>query len=245
MKQYFGKIIFWLGTAAEAAVIQYYLFGDFGCIGIILAGLTSLLLWGLLLTLPRGIIITTLTVQALFFWLLLVWHSHFDDPLSLRLIATSYREGLQFAAVSWQALLTLPVAVMLTFTCGQLIYILKFWRPWADRLMLRLVCGIPVVCHDTVLILKDRKQIAVYDSFAISRILTQRKQAAVVLINGIRIIFLTFQIDLCVIAVYLQPWSAGCKTCIRGSIPLERSPGIITADTVYRLQGSVWCQTGI
>lgn len=42
-----------------------------------------------------------------------------------------------------------------------------------------LVCGFPVVCHDTVLILKDRKQIAVYDSFAISRILTQRKQAAV------------------------------------------------------------------
>ena len=99
----------------------------------------------------------------------------------------------------------------------------------------RLVSGFPVVCHDTVLILKDRKQIAVYDSFAISRILTQRKQAAVVLINGIRIIFLTFQIDLCVIAVYLQPWSAGCKTCIRGSIPLERSPGIITADAVYGL----------
>lgn len=145
MKQYFGKIIFWLGTAAEAAVIQYYLFGDFGCIGIILAGLTSLLLWGLLLTLPRGIIITALTVQALFFWLLLVWHSHFDDPLSLRLITTSYREGLQFAAVSWRALLTLPVAVMLTFTCGQLIYVLKFWRPWADRLMLRLVCGIPLL----------------------------------------------------------------------------------------------------
>ena len=145
MKQDYGKIIFWLVTAVEAALLQHALFGSYGCIGVILAGITALLFWGLVLTLPRGIIAVMLVLQALIFWLLLVWHSHFEDPLSLQLVSTSYQEGLQFAAASWPALLTFPAAVMLAATGVQLIYILKFWRPLADKFILRLVCGIPLL----------------------------------------------------------------------------------------------------
>ena len=85
------------------------------------------------------------------------------------------------------------------------------------------------------MILKDRDQIAVYDGLGVRWILAQCKQTAVILINRIGIVFLACQIDLSVVAVGRKPRGTGRKACICRRIPLERSPGIITADAVYGL----------
>lgn len=145
MKNHLGKILFWLVAAGEAAAVQDYLFADYGLIGVVLTGLIALLLWGIILTLPRKVIVSAIVIQTLFFWLLLVWHSHFDEPLTLQLIQTSYGEGLQFAAVSLSSLITLPVLIILALAGGELFYVLKLWKPWADKLPLRLICGIPLI----------------------------------------------------------------------------------------------------
>ena len=64
----------------------------------------------------------------------------------------------------------------------------------------------------------------------------KRANARAVLVTlGIGIVFLACQIDLSVVAVGRKPRGTGRKACICRRIPLERSPGIITADAVYGL----------
>ena len=62
----------------------------------------------------------------------------------------------------------------------------------------------PVVGHDAVLVLEDWNQITVHDRLGIARVLPERQQTTVVLVNGIRVVFLTVQVDSRVITVYRQ-----------------------------------------
>ncbi len=93
-----------------------------------LVWLFALCLWGAIFTLPRAFIAIMFVLQAQASILLTIWHSHFDNPLSLFVIFQQYREGLNFATKVWTTFLNPLLLLPLGFLIVQLVW-LRYFMP--------------------------------------------------------------------------------------------------------------------
>ena len=78
-------------------------------------------------------------------------------------------------------------------------------------------------------VLPYRDALSVYDSLGVLRIFAKCRQLAVVLVNGVRIVSLAFQVDPCVVRVLRKPRGAGREACMCLVTPLERCAGVVAA----------------
>lgn len=113
----FKNGIFLLFLAAEVALVHWLLYPKeafFGLQSLIIAVPAAVGL-AFVLTLPRRAIAVFFVFEAFVFTLLLAWHRHFADPLTLQVLFSQYAEGLKFAAKAFPGLLTLPILLIWLF----------------------------------------------------------------------------------------------------------------------------------
>lgn len=128
------NMLFLLFCSIEAVVMQRMFFsGDLVVLGDMILLLMSFCFWGAIMTLPRWIMACTLTVQWLVNSLLLIWHSHFENPFSVMMGILQYKEGLEFVKNSKLQILEPELLVALFFFIVQLwllkgVTIQKDWR---------------------------------------------------------------------------------------------------------------------
>lgn len=124
-----STLLFLIFCSIEPVILHYLYFPKLP-LGIehALVFLFSFCLWGVIFTLPKKLIAAALVIQALIGSLLLVWHAHFANPLSLIIIMQQYREGLTFAGQSLDILKKGSLLVTLGFLVLQLFYLIRYFK---------------------------------------------------------------------------------------------------------------------
>ena len=103
----------------------------------------------------------------------------------------------------------------------------------------------PVIGQNPGGFFKSRTEFAIGEQLPVFRGFPQRRQAAVVVQHGIRVVLLGGHIDVPVVVVDLEPGGAGGEAGVGGRIPLHGGSGVVPAHFLAGGQGLLFGQSRI
>ncbi len=145
-------LLFLFIVSLEPLLMHLQLFPhiDFGSAYAFVVYFQALLFFGFLLTLRRRWGITFFVAEALVFWLLLLYHRHFEDPLTLTIATTQLYEGLTFAGKSPRSLWNWQIGLVLVALLFKIVFMKRWYRPLYPAGLFRLVFFVPFLALGVV-----------------------------------------------------------------------------------------------